>query len=109
MHTRIHDGQFTHWTERDGLPGNSIRALYEDHDGVLWIGGYDGGLSRYKDGKFMRYTQRNGLFDDGVFQILEDKRENLWMSSNRGIYRIAKQDLNEFADGKRSSDRKSVV
>ena len=101
--TRIHDGQFTHWTERDGLPGNSIRALYEDHDGVLWIGGYDGGLGRYKDGKFVRYTQRNGLFDDGVFQILEDKKENLWMSSNRGIYRIAKQDLNEFADGKRSS------
>jgi signal transduction histidine kinase/ligand-binding sensor domain-containing protein len=101
--TRIHDGQFTHWIERDGLPGNSIRALYEDHDGILWIGGYDGGLARYKDGKFTRYTQRNGLFEDGVFQILEDNKENLWMSSNRGIYRIAKQQLNEFADGKRSS------
>jgi len=98
--TRIHGGQFTHWTEQDGLPSNSIRALYEDRDGVLWIGTYDGGLARLKNGKFTRYTQQDGLFDDGVFQILEDGRGNLWMSSNRGIYRVSKLELNEFAEGK---------
>ncbi|HTV04064.1 MAG TPA: two-component regulator propeller domain-containing protein [Acidobacteriaceae bacterium] len=101
--TRIHGGQFTHWTEQDGLPSNNIRALYEDRDGVLWIGTYDGGLGRFKNGKFTRYTQRDGLFDDGVFQILEDGRGNLWMSSNRGIYRVSKQELNEFAEGKRTT------
>lgn len=97
--TRIHNGQFTHWTEKDGLPSNNVRALYEDKDGVLWIGTYDGGLGRYKDGKFTRYTQRDGLFDDGVFQVLEDGRGNLWMSSNRGIYRVSKKQLNAFAEG----------
>ncbi|HEY8460316.1 MAG TPA: ATP-binding protein, partial [Blastocatellia bacterium] len=77
--------------------------LYEDRDGSLWIGSYDGGLTRFKDGRFTRYTTKEGLFNDGVFQILEDSRGNLWMSCNRGIYRVSKHELNEFADGRRSS------
>jgi ligand-binding sensor domain-containing protein len=69
---RWRDGKITAWTEQDGLPGNTVRALYEDQDGALWIGTYDSGLGRLKDGKFTRYTTREGLFNDGVFQILED-------------------------------------
>lgn len=94
------DGVFTSFTIADGLASNQIRSLYEDADGVLWIGSYDGGLTRFKDGKFTRYTSNDGLFNDGVFQILEDASGNFWMSCNRGIYRVAKQQLNDFADGK---------
>ena len=98
--TCIKDGKLTPYTEREGLPSNSVRALYEDADGVLWIGTYDGGLGRFKNGRFTRYTTREGLFNDGVFQILEDACGHLWMSSNRGIYRVQKQELNDFADGR---------
>ncbi len=98
--THFRDGRFTKWTEQDGLPGNTVRALKQDGDGTLWIGTYDGGLGRFKDGKFTRYTVRDGLFDSGVFQILEDDFGWLWMSCNRGIYRVRKQELNDFADGK---------
>jgi signal transduction histidine kinase/ligand-binding sensor domain-containing protein len=97
--TRLQNGRLTTWTERDGLPGNTVRALYEDREGTLWIGTYDSGLGRFRDGQFTRYTTRDGLFNDGVFQILEDGRGNLWMSCNRGIYRVRKQELNDFAAG----------
>jgi ligand-binding sensor domain-containing protein len=86
---------------RDGLPSNNVRSIYEDPPGVLWIGTYDGGLGRYSEGHWTSYTQKNGLFDNGVFQTLEDSRGNLWMSSNRGIYRVSKQQLNDVAAGKR--------
>ena len=99
--SRMSDGRFTRFTERDGLPSNNIRCLYEDGDGVIWIGTYDGGLGRLKNGGFTRFTMRDGLFNNGVFQILEDARGNLWMSCNRGIFRVSKQELNDFADGKR--------
>ena len=98
--SRFKDGNFNSWTERDGLASNTVRALYEDRDGVLWIGTYDGGLGRFKDGQFTRYTTKEGLFNNGVFQILEDARGNFWMSCNRGIYRVSKQELNEFAAGR---------
>jgi len=99
--TRLANGRFTTWTERDGLPSDHVRALYEDPDGTLWIGTYDGGLGRFKDGKLTRFTVKDGLFDNGVFQILEDVRGNFWMSSNRGIHRVSKKELNEFAEGRR--------
>jgi signal transduction histidine kinase/ligand-binding sensor domain-containing protein len=101
--SRFKDGKLTSWTERDGLASNAVRALYEDSGGSLWIGSYDGGLSRFKDGRFTRYTTKEGLFNDGVFQILEDARGNFWMSCNRGIYRVSKHELNEFAAGSLAS------
>jgi signal transduction histidine kinase/ligand-binding sensor domain-containing protein len=98
--SRFEDGRFSSFTERDGLASNRVRSLYEDREGVIWVGTYDGGLSRLKNGKFTNYSTEVGLFNDGVFQILEDDRMNLWMSCNRGIYRVSKQQLNDFSDGK---------
>jgi signal transduction histidine kinase len=99
--TRLKNGHFTTWTERDGLPSDHVRALYDDAEDVLWIGTYDGGLGRLKDGTFTRFTVKEGLFNNGVFQILEDDHSNLWMSSNRGIHRANRKELNEFAEGRR--------
>lgn len=88
------------FTVADGLSSNYLRSIHEDADGALWLGTYDGGLSRFKDGKFVNYTTGDGLFSDGVFAILPDDRGNFWMSSNQGIHRVSKQELNDFADGR---------
>ena len=98
--TRLKDGRFTVYTTKEGLHSNRVRSLYEDSDGVLWIGTYDGGLSRLNNGRFTNYTMDQGLFNNGVFQILEDQRGNFWISSNRGVYRVRKRQLNDFAEGK---------
>jgi ligand-binding sensor domain-containing protein len=95
--TRYADGRFTTFAE---LSTHQVRMLYEDADGVLWIGTYGSGLYRFKDGKFTHYTTKEGLHNNGVFQILEDGRGHFWMSCNLGIYRVRKQELNDFADGK---------
>ena len=98
--THYRDGKLTAYTVKDGLPGNTVRSLKLDSDGTLWIGTYDSGLGRFKDGRFTRYSTKDGLFDNGVFQILEDDFGWYWMSCNRGIYRVRKQELQDFADGK---------
>lgn len=97
---KFQDNKFTAFTTRDGLASDRVRSLYQDGDGTLWVGTYDGGLSRYRDGKFFTYNLANGLFNNGVFSILEDGGGNFWISCNRGIYRVAKQELNDLADGK---------
>lgn len=89
------------YTTADGLASNSVRSVYEDADGVFWIGTYDGGLSRFKDGKFFNFNTGNGLSTNGVFATVEDGNGNFWMSSNKGIHRVNKQSLNDFADGKK--------
>ena len=97
---RFRNGEIKTYTAADGLAGNRVRSIYEDADGVLWIGTYDDGLSRFSGGRFFNYKIEHGLYNNGVFQILEDARGNFWISCNRGIYRVAKQELNDFAAGK---------
>ena len=93
-------GRFTSFTEADGLSSNHVRTLHEDADGALWIGTYDGGLTRLKGGRFTRYTTADGLYSNGVFKILEDDAGNFWMSSNRGIFRVSRRQLDDFAEGR---------
>jgi ligand-binding sensor domain-containing protein len=97
------DGRsFVAITEREGLSSNHVRTLYEDANGTLWVGTYDGGLNALRDGRVTaRLTTADGLFSDGVFRILEDGANN-WMSSNRGIFRIARSELDEFVSGRRT-------
>lgn len=100
---RLKDGTVTVYTTNEGLAHNDVGPIYEDGEGSLWIGTYGGGLNRLKDGKFTTLTTKQGLFNDVVYQILEDDNANLWMSCNKGIFRVSKQQLNDFADGKISA------
>jgi signal transduction histidine kinase/ligand-binding sensor domain-containing protein len=91
------DGVFTKYS---ALPPIQVRSITEDADGTLWFGSYDAGIFRYKNGEFKAITIQDGLFDNGAFQILEDDFGRFWISCNRGIYRVSRQQLNDFADGK---------
>lgn len=99
--SRLAGDRFTTYTAADGLSAGHVRALYEDEAGNLWIGTYGGGLNRLRDGVFTAVTRADGLADDIVSAILEDDRGYFWMSGNRGIYRVARAELQEFADGRR--------
>ena len=47
--------RFRVFSSRDGLRQGSVRAFYEDRDGILWIGG-SAGLARFQDGHFRTTT-----------------------------------------------------
>jgi signal transduction histidine kinase/ligand-binding sensor domain-containing protein len=96
---RVRNGEFSPWNGPSDLSSANVTALYEDGAGVLWIGTYDTGLYRLEHDKVTHYTSANGLFNDSVFQILGDEGF-LWCTSHLGIYRVGKQELNDFAAGK---------
>jgi signal transduction histidine kinase/ligand-binding sensor domain-containing protein len=100
---KYQDQRFTAFTTKEGLINDRVWSIHEDTEGVLWLGTFDGGLSRFKEGRFTNFTMAQGLYDKGVFQILEDGRGHLWMSCYRGLYRVSKQQLNDYAAGKIAS------
>src|SRR5882762_2633875 len=53
-----------------------------------------------KNGKFTNYTVADGLYVNFVSGIDEDLRGNLWMNSASGVFRVAKTEMADFADGK---------
>jgi signal transduction histidine kinase/ligand-binding sensor domain-containing protein len=105
---RLSNGHFTAFTTKQGLSSNIVSAIHEDAGGVFWIATRGGGLNRFKNNRFTAFAAQDGFFDDLVHQILEDDRGNFWLSSNKGIFRVAKQELDEFADGRATSIRGRV-
>jgi ligand-binding sensor domain-containing protein/signal transduction histidine kinase len=98
-----YDGtRFKSYGKADGLPGASIGALHFSPEGDLWIGTLGGGLGRFKNGRFTFADVRHGLFDDVISGIVDDGLGFFWLSSDRGIVRVRKRDLEEFADGQRA-------
>jgi ligand-binding sensor domain-containing protein/AraC-like DNA-binding protein len=71
-------------------------SLYEDDEGVLWIGTNGGGLKRWHAGEIASCTTEQGLYDNYIFSITEDDSANLWMSSYNGVFRTNRKELNEF-------------
>ncbi|HXA17392.1 MAG TPA: two-component regulator propeller domain-containing protein [Thermoanaerobaculia bacterium] len=94
----LKDGRFRNFTARDGLSSETVRVTYHDREGVHWVGTYGGGLNRIKDGRITPITSKDGLFDDVVFSILDDGLGYLWMTCNRGVFRVSRKELNDFAD-----------
>lgn len=83
----------------DGLTNDVVGTITEDREGDLWFGTNGGGLVRLKDGRFTAYTSAHGDIADTISRILEDAAGNLWMSANRGIFRVRRQDLDNFDAG----------
>ncbi|HEY0158076.1 MAG TPA: two-component regulator propeller domain-containing protein [Thermoanaerobaculia bacterium] len=97
---RYRNGVFTRLTRADGLVANWVMSLYEDADGALWIGSNSEGLNRLKAGRLTAIRPSDGLWDGLVQAILEDRHGNLWITCNRGFYRVARAELNAFAEGR---------
>jgi PAS domain S-box-containing protein len=72
------------------LSRNTIRSLYEDAAGQLWVGTYDGGADVWsrRDAPFRYYTHRNadpsGLAERVVSSLLEDDRGRIWVGTSGG-------------------------
>ncbi|XLZ68019.1 two-component regulator propeller domain-containing protein [Massilia sp. SR12] len=97
---RYRGGAFKTLTAADGLLSNWIMSLYEDASGSLWIGNNGDGLNRLRNDRLASIRPADGLWDGTCLSILEDRDGYLWMTGNRGFYRVARRDLDAFAEGK---------
>jgi signal transduction histidine kinase len=95
----LKDGQLKQFRKADGLSSDFIQCLRADDDGSLWIGTFGGGLTRLKHGKFSAIGEKQGLPNNVICDIEEDAQGFFWMSSQAGIMRASKAELNRCADG----------
>jgi signal transduction histidine kinase/ligand-binding sensor domain-containing protein/DNA-binding response OmpR family regulator len=106
MECKFHDGVLD--TKKIGKPGSAvlsepIRTLYEDKNGVLWIGTHYG-LNSYnpKTGEMFHYfhnPQDKSTINDNVINVLfEDSNGSLWVGTNFGLNRVKKNKENTLDD-----------
>jgi len=82
-----------------GLNGQYIRSLYAENN-RLWITTYERGFFLYETGKLINFPLDRGNFLTASHCILEDKKGYFWVTTNKGLFQIAKADLLRYAEGK---------
>jgi signal transduction histidine kinase/ligand-binding sensor domain-containing protein/DNA-binding response OmpR family regulator len=72
----------------DGLSNNSVTTIYQDNDGYMWFGTYDG-LNRYDGYNFKVYRNRindkKSLLFNTIYNIEGDSKKNIWVGGSNGI------------------------
>ena len=87
----------------DGLPSNSIRNIYQDSKGFLWLGTLNG-LSRYDGNSFLNFQPeinangRISLIDNRINRVIEDQNGFLWIGTGPELYSCYDLQKSRFVD-----------
>ncbi|GEP93551.1 Two component regulator propeller [Chitinophaga terrae (ex Kim and Jung 2007)] len=70
-----------------GLSNNFVRCIYQDRNGFMWFGTYDG-LNRYDGYEFKifrnNFKNNRSLINNWINAISEDAQGNLWIGTRQG-------------------------
>lgn len=92
------NGVYTAFTTHAGLPHNVVHALLPEEN-LVWVG-TAGGLARIQGNAVKAFTQKDGLPEEAMVQLQADDAGNLWVGTTRGLFRLRKQQLHDYADGR---------
>jgi ligand-binding sensor domain-containing protein/signal transduction histidine kinase len=95
---RFKDGASQHW-DLKVRADSQVQSVCQDSDGVVWVALLTG-IARLKDNHVAYINRKSGLFDDNIFEIVPDDFGDLWVDSGRGLFRVSRKSMNDFADGK---------
>jgi ligand-binding sensor domain-containing protein len=76
-----------HYSTKQGLVNNFVRAFLQSRDGSVWIA-TDEGVSRWTPHGFTNFQMRNGLCYFSTRSLLEDRNGDIWIGTDRGISRL---------------------
>lgn len=94
------------FSNKNGLSNSAILSLYQDNQGIIWIGSCDG-LNVFDGNNIQLYTPVNSskplLSGNLINQIIECEEDILWLQTNYGLDRLdtrqqTSQSFTEFKD-----------
>jgi signal transduction histidine kinase/streptogramin lyase len=79
--------RFVHYSTKEGLVNNFVRAFLQGRDGSVWIA-TDEGVSRWRPEGITNYQMRDGLAYFSTRSLLEDRSGDMWIGTDRGVSRL---------------------
>jgi signal transduction histidine kinase/ligand-binding sensor domain-containing protein/DNA-binding response OmpR family regulator len=84
-------------TNNEGLSNSSVNSIYQDSQGLMWFGTWDG-LNVYNSKEFNVFKPSLGksksISNNIIRDIIEQKNGHLWITTDFGINRYDKQTHN---------------
>ncbi len=94
---------FKQLSTTEGLSNGSVRSVFRDSRGFLWVG-TESGLNKYDGYTFHQYQRNNSdLPDDAVSDIFEGAEGNIWVRTSIGY------SIYDYRTGRFDNDYKSAL
>ncbi len=77
------------WSTEQGLPQDSVHAIYQDHTGYIWLA-TEGGIARFDGINFKTFNHGNeaAFISDDACCLAEDGNQDLWIGTADGLIRV---------------------
>ncbi|WP_264793327.1 sensor histidine kinase [Aureispira anguillae] len=72
-----------HFSFSEGLPSNTVYAVYQDKQGYIWFG-TNLGVCRYNGYEIENFINKEGIPDLDIFGFYEDSQDRLWFRTFNG-------------------------
>jgi diguanylate cyclase (GGDEF)-like protein len=97
---QFRDGKFATFGKPEGLAGNYIGNILQDHDGSMWIGSDSNGLNHLlANGRVEIWDHLKGIPDQAIFSIAQSRNGTLWTGFRNGfLARIRNGNVTTFDD-----------
>ena len=82
----IHQGKTDVFSQEDGLSGDMVSAIFEDHEGNIWISTIEG-LHRFRDPAVATFSTKQGLSNNVVGSVLGGEDGSVWVGTYGGLNR----------------------
>ncbi|MGC2184367.1 MAG: two-component regulator propeller domain-containing protein [Terriglobales bacterium] len=77
---RIRGNVVDHFQHRDGLSGDSVLALFEDREGIVWTVTTNG-IDSFRDPRITIFSAREGLGADAAAGVLASRDGTIWVAN----------------------------
>jgi signal transduction histidine kinase/ligand-binding sensor domain-containing protein len=96
---RIHGDAVEHYDHTNGLSGDSVYALFEDREGIVWAG-TTSGIDSFRDPPVVTFSQAEGLGKDLPAGILASRDGTIWVANAGSLDHIVNGNVSSIRTGK---------
>ena len=96
---RVHGNAVEHYNRTNGLSGDSVYALFEDREGIVWAG-TTSGVDSFRDPAVVTFSQVEGLGKDLPAGILASRDGTIWVANAGSLDHIVNGSVSSIRTGK---------
>ncbi|MCP4151659.1 MAG: hypothetical protein GY757_28205, partial [bacterium] len=87
--SQLKEDKFVLYNKRNGLPADSVRCVFQDNRGYIWLGMVNDGLARLKNGVIKTYGPKEGLQKSDIWSIAQSGDGSIWLGTyGNGLLRL---------------------
>ena len=91
----VHNGRTDVFAQSNGLSGDVVLSLFEDHEGNVWVA-TTGGLDRFRELPVTTVSAKQGLSSDASQSVLAATDGSIWIGSHDGLTRLKNGQITIF-------------